>query len=319
MKKTLLFLLLIIGYTSSAQNQYKLHFTPKVAAQEFALGQAVTSGAYLTSFDYFNYYISNLHLIYDGGQDLDLSDSVYLVKHDNFILDLGQLNISNIEKIKFGVGVPIELSHLDISLYPLDHPLSYQTPSMQWGWTSGYNQMIVGGSSDSDGNQTTDAYFEIHSLGDNNFHEIEVITTEIEGVDGKKIKINCNLDTWLGQTNLNTVGIKHGSSGDNFNVMKNVSIRPVFTSDYVLGLKEVAQKEGNVYFTTTGANTLVFWNEIKQLNSISVVDMNGKLISTQNVSEFSGKIELNEIKKGVYFVSFLDNNNNKLNELKIAL
>ena len=52
---------------------------------------------------------------------------------------------------EFTVGVPARFNTqqgteaMDISLYPETHPLSYQSPSMYWGWSFGYMYMIIGG------------------------------------------------------------------------------------------------------------------------------------------------------------------------------
>ncbi|MCE3294680.1 MAG: hypothetical protein K0R65_394 [Crocinitomicaceae bacterium] len=319
MKHFLFLLSLFTAGFMSAQTAYKVSFTPRVDNVYFALNEIVTDdNGKKMSIDHFNYYISHVHLIHDGGQDLDLGDTVFLVKHNNFTLDLGTLNITSLEKIKFGVGVPAELSHLDISQYPENHPLTYQTPSMQWGWAAGYMHMIVGGNADSDNDEVPDAYFEIHNLGDQNYYEIELDVTAVDEASHKAVYIDCNLDTWLGMTDLAENGIKHGETGVNFTVMKNVILRPVFTASANAGLQEYAKTGEAVFFKNTSGNFLK-WSEMNDLQEISLVDMNGKLLVQKEISGSSGEIELGALKNGAYFVQFYAKNKSLLRGMKFVL
>lgn len=320
MKRFLFLLGLFSTGFISAQTSYKVYFSPKVDNIHFALNQVVTDdNGKKMSIGHFNYYISRVHLIYDGGQDLDLGDTVFLVKHDNFALDLGSLNITQLEKIKFGVGVPQNLSHLDISQYPENHPLSYQSPSMQWGWAAGYMHMIVGGDADSNEDDVPDAYFELHNLGDQNYYEIELDVTALDESDHKSIYIDCNLDTWLGVTDLGTNGVKHGETGANYTVMKNVILRPVFTASANAGLAETVGKTGEaVFFKNTDGNFLK-WSGMNDLQTIHLLDLNGKLLHQKDINVSSGEISLGELKNGSYFVQFYGRNSVLLNGIKIVL
>lgn len=293
---------LLLLFQGLSQSPLKLHFTPKVGTQNFALEQLVLDASSKTfEANYFNYYISKLHVIHDGGQDLDLSDTIFLVKHDAHILDLGLQSISNVEKVTFGVGVPQELNHLDISQYPENHPLSYQTPSMQWGWTAGYTHMIVGGNADSNDDGQTDAYFEIHCLGDGNYYEIEVVTGALDLNGGKEIFIDCNLDTWLGTTNLGTNGIMHGETGVNYTVMKNVILRPVFTASSNAGVQELSDFNFTYKMDASGT-CYINWNNVK-VDELQLVDLSGKLLQDLNVAS-KNTAELS-LKQGTYVLRFL--------------
>lgn len=304
----------------SAQTPFKVYFTPKVDNVHFELNQVLTddSGKKM-NIGHFNYYISHVHLIHDGGQDLDLGDTVFLVKHSDYILDLGLLNISQLEKIKFGIGVPQELSHLDISQYPENHPLSYQSPSMQWGWAAGYMHMIVGGNADSNQDELPDAYFELHNLGDQNYYEIELDITAMEEGGHKSMYIDCNLDAWLGTTDLAANGVKHGETGVNFTVMKNIILRPVFTASANTGLLEMYAKTGEAIFFKNANGNFLKWSEMNDLQAIHLLDLNGKLVHQKEINASSGELNLGELKSGNYFVQFYGRNKVLLNGIKIAL
>lgn len=321
MKKGLLIASVLIQFVSLSQTPFKLIFSPKVEGLDFELNQVVTDkNGKKMSIDHFDYYISHLHIIHDGGQDLNLADTVFLVEFDNYILDLGVLNVNQVESIQFGVGVPAELNHTDITAYPANHPLSFQDPSMQWGWSAGYMHMIVGGLSDGDNNQIPESYFEIHNLGDGNYYEIEVPVGEVlEQDNSKSINLDCNLDTWIGTTDLANNGIQHGENGVNFNVMKNVSMRPVFTADANANVEQKNVLSGKLYFTKNANSTSVKWSEVPDLFEYKLIDANGALIQQNKISGSSGEVSFFEIKTGVYFIEFYTKNNQLINKLKIIL
>lgn len=320
MKRILLSFSLLSSIFTFSQTNFTLHLNPKVEASDFALNQTVTDkNGVKFSVQYFDYYLSHLHIIHDGGQDLDLGDTIFIVKYEDHVLNLGSLNVTNVETVKFGVGVPIELSHTDISLYPENHPLTFQEPSMQWGWSSGYIHMIVGGLADGDQNDIPEAYFEIHSLGDGNYHEIEVPVNAItESDNSKSINLDCNLDTWLGITDLATIGVQHGENGVNFNVMKNVTLRPVFTADLTASLNENESKEGEVIFYQNENGNYLKWEKVLALNLIQVIDINGKIISEKTLSNPSFEWNIGNLKNGTYFVRLFDKNKTSINSLKFV-
>ena len=75
--------IVLFGNAANAQQHVYVHFIPKVAGNTLVAGATVQDLAGVEmSIDFFNYYISNLHLIYDGGLDMDLSDTVFLIKMD---------------------------------------------------------------------------------------------------------------------------------------------------------------------------------------------------------------------------------------------
>jgi hypothetical protein len=318
MKYIVTFLCLVILKTFSAQKQVNLHFTPKVESSELAMNQVVTVNEVKVNFDHFNYYISNLHIIHDGNQDLDLSDTVFLVKANDFRLNLGQLNIENVEKIKFGVGVPEILNHLDISQYNENHPLSFQSPSMHWGWAAGYMHMIVGGYADGNNDGIPEAYFELHNLGDINFFELELQTTNFNTSENQSdIFIDCNLDNWLSTINLGTVNIKHGENGVNKIVMENLNAFPVFTSSSSASTKTLTKFNGEIYFEKNENALTISWKEIFNANKIELISISGKIMNENNEIGNQGSIRFENLKNGIYFVNFYSKENTILNQIKV--
>jgi hypothetical protein len=320
MKKSILFICLTFHLVSFTQNEFVLAFKPMFNNQDYILNTEVISptGTKIKITD-FNYYISNVKLIYNNGQVFELGDTVFLVKSGSHFLDLGQLNINNVEKISFGIGVPEELNHLDIAAYPLDHPLSFQEPSMHWGWAAGYMHMIISGLADSDDDGTVDKLFEIHSLGDKNYHEIEVfVKEELNLVDQNVLTLFCNIDTWLNNIDLKTIGIKHGENGVNQSILKVPTTSPVFTSNYsYLKIDEKADKIGGITYKKLNQSLEINWNNLLKINRYEFVNSNGQVLKSENSKEINSATIINDLSPGMYFFSCYSSDNKLLNQIKI--
>jgi hypothetical protein len=238
MKKIIAFVFINVNLLLFSQSNLRLQLTPKVETNQITLNQIVNVHGKKVLLDHFNYYLSNLHVFYDGNQDLDLSDTVFLVKANNFILDLGTHTVQNIEKITFGVGVPQNLNHLDISIYRDNHPLGFQTPSMHWGWAAGYMHMIIGGRADANNDQDPEKVFELHNLGDANYHSLSlnVIQTNTS-TDVIDVFMDCHVDRWMKNIPIKTIGVQHTSINYNASIMLNVVHENVFDTNTLDRLK----------------------------------------------------------------------------------
>lgn len=318
MKNIVLGLLFLTAHITWSQQAIRLIISPKVQHSLFQTGEKVTdlSGRSM-NVQYFMYYLSDLHLYHDGNQDLDLSDTVFIVRAENFTLDLGMLNITNLEKISFAVGVPEPLNHLDISVYPDKHPLGFQVPSMHWGWTDGYMFMIVGGLTDGDADNEPETDFQLHNFGDANYYHVEIpVTLTPNTISGNDILLDCNLDEWIGALDLPATGIKHGSTDLNATILKNVSTRPVFTLPQTAGLS-TPEIVGKVKTYTDGNGLQVVWEEMLALNKIELIDVQGKKILEMQTDVFSGSKNLGKLNEGIYFISFYSKQGSLLQQLKV--
>lgn len=318
MNKVILILSCFVFLFGHSQNLYNLHLVPKVQGSQLFMNEQVTVNGIKVNFDHFNYYLSNLHVFYDGNQDLDLSDTVFLIKSDDFVLNLGDLAIQNVEKISFGVGVQYELNHLDISMYNESHPLSFQTPSMHWGWASGYMHMVIGGTADSNLDEIPDAYFELHNLGDNNYYIIEVVINEVNTSGNQKdIFIDCNVDAWLTLIDLGINGIKHGENGVNYKVMKNITVEQVFTNPLLTTIVEKTNFEGEIFSSISYSGFELNWKNFSNLENIELIDINGKIITSKNQLGNQGLMNFENLHQGIYFARFYSKENKILNQFKI--
>jgi hypothetical protein len=322
---TTLFALLAVTSLTAQKNVF-ITISPKNAGVDLQMATDITAlNGVKYNLDHFDYYLSGLHIIHDGGQDLDLSDTVFLVEPANFVLYLGYLNVTTIEQVNFSVGVPSNINTssgadaIDIAAYPAGHPLSFQDPSMHWGWTAGYMHMIIGGEADSNDDGIIDYGFELHNLGDANYRSVQLPVVQTNtSVDQIDIYMNCNVDYWIKDIAIESVGILHGTSGANMEILKNVETEPVFDQSATASVPSIYESIGKVYFSTNISSVIVSWEFVKDASSYTLTDISGKLIQKGKVDNMNGSVIFENLTNGIYHFHLLDQYSNKLNDVKIA-
>ncbi|MFM6965653.1 MAG: MbnP family protein, partial [Sphingomonadales bacterium] len=230
MKRYTLIFSILIGLHTWAQKNVFLNLQPVFGNQTFVLNQTfIGNDAIAIELEHFNYYLSDVILFHDNGQQTNLPSDIWLVTPTQHSLYLGYLNVNQIDSINFTVGVPKRYNTQDgalaqdISTYPETHPLSFQSPSMYWGWSFGYMHMIVGGNADSNNDNIPNAYFELHNLGDNNQQNVRLNTIQTNTANQIDLNYTCHVDRWLNQINLSSIGVVHGQAGPNLTILQNVN------------------------------------------------------------------------------------------------
>lgn len=316
MRKLLTILAVILSYGAVAQTNLYLNFPPKVGGNDLTLNTTVQDlNGTAFKVDNFMYYISNIHIYHDGGQDLDLSDTVILVRAEDHNIFMGAFNVTNIESIDFGVGVPQAINHLDISQYSEDNPLSWQSPSMHWGWTAGYKFMLCDGYGDDtgDGNPTT--LFQLHDLGDQNYQYQSMSVVPTINPTNIQITINCNLDEWLWGADPGTVGVQHGDAGINASTMANVNSRNVFEIPGDAGVIDL--EEGTVTFVNDGNDIVVNWKDVPGAAKYQFIDVNGRVVGSENITSGEGSVRFANQKSGSYFFYILAKDGTLINKIQV--
>lgn len=323
MKRCLFLLLFAIAHFTYGQKNVFLTINPKVNGADLQLLTNFTNlNGTAFKLDHFDYYLSGIHVIHDGGQDLDLSNLIFLVEPDNYVLYLGFLNVSQIEAINFSIGVPPNLNTnsgadaIDISTYPSNHPLSFQEPSMYWGWTAGYMHMIIGGLADQNFDGNPDNLFELHNLGDANYRSVQLnVNPTVSATDQLDIYLNCNVENWIKDIAIESAGIVHGSSGLNMEIMKNIETEPVFTQSAMAGVSEAMSEIGVLSHFRDQDFSKVIWKEMVDADQFKLVNSEGRLMEQGNIDGANGEINFNEIPQGLYYFTVYDSNHNLLNSL----
>ena len=317
MKHTILILMLLVASYSFSQNNLFLSFEPKVGGQDLLLNTNVQdlNGTFMKIED-FNYYVSNIHVIYDGGQDLDLSDTILLVKADNYTFKMGVLEVPNIEEIKFSIGVPQAINHQDISQYPEDHFLSWQSPSMHWGWTSGYKFLLIDGFGDNTSDSNPNNLFQLHCLGDPNFKNVSIPMGATYSVDQTDIIVFCNLDEWMYGANPGTVGVLHGDNGLNADIMTNANTRNVFEQPGNVGIVEL-NDQAELFFFENGNDMNISWSDMTGIDSYQLIDMNGRIIINGQSKKTKETINVGNVNNGSFIFRIYNEDNQTLKSIKV--
>ena len=306
----ILFLTTILATTflSWSQKNIFLNLDPVFANQPFVLNQNFTGNdGVAVRIEHFNYYLSDVKLFHDNGQQTNLPTDIWLVTPVQNSLYLGYLPIQQIDSIQFTIGVPkrynIQAGALaqDISTYPDSHPLSFQSPSMYWGWSFGYMHMIAGGKADSNNDGVPNAYFELHNLGNNNQQSITL--PAIQTTSGNQIDLhyNCHVDRWFNQMPLSSVGVLHGETGLNLSVMQNVNTQDVFA----LNPAATIQENHNLFVSWKQTPTEITIHGIQNqgIENFQVFSNTGQKLLDVDVQNAVASIPLDRLSSGFYLVS----------------
>ena len=105
--RILLFTLLFSSSLTWGQKNIFLHIDPLFGSQPFALNQNFTGNdGVAVRIEHFNYYLSDVKLFHDNGQQTNLPTDIWLVTPVQNSLYLGYLPIQQIDSIQFTIGVP---------------------------------------------------------------------------------------------------------------------------------------------------------------------------------------------------------------------
>ncbi len=253
--------------------------------------------------DRVDYYLSGISIIHDGGMVTSVGDTTLIVKGDyNYVADLGSFNVTDVEGITFSVGVDAAVNHNDPSVLPLGHPLSFQSPSMHWGWSSGYRFVAIEGKSGQNVNET----FQFHGLFDQNyFEQTKMAAGEVDGND-----IYIHLDADYAQAfynvDLSTGQINHGDNQGDLTVLENFRDY-VFTpgTGFPLSVNDIENSLNVKVYpipSTGNVHVKIDQPDMQLTNTnITIVDIVGrkvKSISLENQNETSFDLD----QKGVFIM-----------------
>jgi hypothetical protein len=308
MKSLLISLGLLTSIATWAQKNIFLNMEPLFGTQPFALNQNfVGNDGIAVNIEHFNYYLTDIKLFHDNGLQNNLLTDIWLLTPEQHSLYLGNLNVNQIDSINFTVGVAKRYNTQagalaqDISTYPDSHALSFQSPSMYWGWAFGYMHMIVGGKADSNNDGVPNAYFEMHNLGNNN--QQSVTLPSIQTNTGNQIDLNyiCHVDRWLQQMPLSSIGVLHGDTGLNLQILQNVNSQEVFT---IAANANTQENNTSLFAFVQSENQFTFSAKNKQTIKNYIVFANsGQQICTVSSNETKASIALEPLQSGIYLVT----------------
>ena len=285
-----------------AQTHVFLHFQQKCGNADFQLETPYALDAgYSIKPTRLQYYISLPLVIHDGGQMSPSSTRYFLVDASQDVnLDLGEMEVENVERIIFSIGVDEARNHLDPSNYPPGHPLAPQNPSMHWGWAAGYKFIALDGKTGSN----FESSFEIHSIGDELYQTIDLNTgAEAVGND-LVITLRADYSKLLENIDVSEGVVSHGNLGPAATIMGNIGTL-VFSPLNPLSVKD-ATFEGAFFIApnpaATGIGQATFDLPSGADYTLTICDLTGRALSQCALPEGYSSVQLNAPKAGMYLV-----------------
>ncbi len=252
------------------------------------------------------YYISDIVLTHDGGTETKVENYYILVNANNpGDYNLGTFEIDKMESITFSIGVPSNVNNADPTQWSAGHPLAPRSPSMHWGWASGYRFVALEGKTGT----TLSTTYEIHALGNKNYFT-QKIPMSVEWTDNIVLEINADYSKALAGIPVANGIVTHGEEDEAATLLRNFQTA-VFSN---------ASGEGNMLSTpqielnkalavypnpSEGLVNLRFDDKRFANASVAITDVTGNEIAAEKMVNLAGTIQLET--KGVYFVTATTN------------
>ena len=307
MKRSLLIAITLLFLNSymEAQNNVQFVINHKLGEADFAMETGATNNIN-NDFEVtrLQYYISQISITHDGGMETSIHGLYILVDaEDATQVDLGDHDITVVEKVNFYIGVDEASNHLDPASFDSSHPLAPKFPSMHWGWTAGYRFVALEGKGGSSLNQT----IQLHGLEDDNYFKTEVVLNTTADNNEIIISLDADYTRALENIDVNSGMIVHGGYGaakqclENFrDFVFSASEQPNATIDF----SEVSQFEvfpnpanGRATISVEATQDFVY--------QVVVTDILGKQIMLFDAVQSNSTIDLNIDQAGCYFINLV--------------
>lgn len=305
---------------SVAQVKGILKINHMLGAETFALNHTVQNNlGNVIQLTRLQYYLTQFSIVHDGNQITTIhSDTVALINAADgaySLVDLGDVTITDVEGIIFYVGVHTPVNNADPALQIPGSPLAPQSPSMHWGWASGYRFVAMEGQ----GGAGFTLTFQIHALGNNNYFKTAVVpeSTNLSN-DSLYINVNANYLEAIRNINVSNGLMAHGSLGDAKVCMENFN-NYVFGQTFVSVKENSSQPEILVYPNpTTSGFITVNTSHINTPFEIKLINALGELVAVYS-NQNGSLVSVNLPEKGIYFIQLTLNGNETITEKIISL
>jgi hypothetical protein len=307
--------MMFVSFLANSQTDVTLVIDHKLGSNDFQLNQTSQNNLGNTfQLSRMEYYITRFSVIHDGGQILAINDDVVaLVKAQNYTaISLGSLNVSSIEGVKFHIGVFDPVNTGDPALQPASSPLSFQNPSMHWGWAAGYRFIALEGMSGPSVNQTT----ELHGLGNQNYFETTVMATGEALNGGQVISIEADYTEGLRDIDVSSGLIVHGTGQEAAQMIGNFRDYVFSPGQSVAGVETIAFDKVKVYpIPSQGKITLETPAEFVGAKA-TLVNAQGQTVKQFEVQSGASQMEVTLNETGL-FKLVLENDNKEKKTYKL--
>lgn len=294
----------ICCFSLHAQQLVNFKINHKLGATSFALNQtAVDNAGDDFQVTRLQYYISDIVLHHDDTSTAVSNLHILVNATQSTDVQLGNFNLQQLDSISFGIGVGPNENHLDPNTYASNHPLAPQSPSMHWGWTSGYRFIALEGVT---GANMSDV-FQMHSLGDDNYHITTIATNGI--VNGTDLDVVIEADYIEALNTLDLTGgiISHGDKGEAQVVIENFNNFVFKAATSNVSVQQLATNSIRVYPNPVQSGQVFILQDIRPFEQfVEVFNINGQCVKTLIPQAQQCSVQLD--KAGVYLLKITGNN-----------
>lgn len=285
----------------NAQKSVTLKINHLMGSDTFELNKATKTPADDDfKFSRLQYYVGNIILVHDNGTHTPIDTTWFLVNAANeFNVTIGSHNITDLEEIRFGIGVEMDVNHLDPSLYQPSHPLAPKSPSMHWGWAAGYRFVAMEGKAGANFDQPV----EIHALGDANYFQTIIATEGTLQDSNLQIVVNADYVQSMAGINVSSGLIEHAEEGVATDYLMNFATK-VFSSSEgnqsTLSVLTPSTQKASIYPNPSHGKANLVIEESTLPSSIKVYDGIGRLV--QNLTQIENSNEITQPNAGLYHI-----------------
>lgn len=298
MKRFYLFsLLLFAGLLSFAQQNVTLTINHMLGANAFQYGAtAANNNGVEFNVTRCQYFVSEITLIHDGGVETIVPNTwMFVDAGQSSSLALGSFPITTLEGVKLGIGVQPAYNHLDPTTYAPGDPLALHSPSMHWGWSSGYIFAAMLGNSGPNFSNSWD----VQGLDDANYYKATVNTAGMMMGQDLMIDLYADYEKALRNIDVSTGPTVHSGSGMARTMLQNFRDY-VFSATMATGVTAPQLETFSIAPNPTAGHARLVVNAAANSTFI-VYDYTGRILKM--IQPVAGIADLNMDVAGCYLVA----------------
>ena len=291
--------ILSLSAASFAQKNVILTVQHKLGDSNFSYSTTNSNDVGSTfRFNRVEYYMSGFSIIHDGGIETQVAADTYILTDAfmNAVQSLGTYNVTNVEGIKFHIGVPAPINNQDPNQWPMSHPLAPQSPSMHWGWAAGYFFAVADGFSGTNLNTG----FEMHSLGNVNYFEQTVTVNGENSGDDVYINLDADYLEAVRGINVNAGPIDHGAGATDLILIQNFRDH-VFSAASTSPLSVGVSTVNDFKVFPNPSNGVFYINSNEQVKAIELFDLSCRKVMDLPAQQ-SGVQQVSIDQSGLYIL-----------------
>ncbi len=305
---SLIFLCCCLSFTIVAQTTVELNIQHKFEKSTFVAGQPyMDNNGRAILISNIQYYLSDIELVYDGGQTVSIDNQHFLMAGETSSYNLGTVSadIQELEKINFNLGVAAAANLNTPAAYTPGHPLAAQ--DMYSNSEQSYIFIAIEGMIDSDQDQIPDKPFSLRATGDQLLRQISTDAPTPSTDNSLKINLIANISNWLKDIDLELVGMQENGATENETVCDNTAYHTVFSHIATTNVTTIVSPQNHIYIDSrlSYAPTIHYkFYTLEQLD-MTITNINGTYFIQRFDLNPDGDFFMDDdLASGIYIVIF---------------